>query len=220
MALRTRVARCALKGWRRSRVLATGSRSAAAGTSLSVGCRAAESSIFGQPICLANSNHSSMATSGSASRRSRGVNSCSAAVNTLSFIGFGLKSRPGDCASGVPASSLTMPRSGMPRTTVVGILNDLIAKSRCKQHEHDGRKTGWINPDDLPVMHPADEIQIVDAAGNPESDQHADTVGRQSDQALCGALMPCTRFGIGVDLTRNEEEVIAHAVERDANDQH
>jgi hypothetical protein len=93
IALSTRDARRASKGLRRSSVFATGSSMAAAGTSLRVGCRAAESWMFGAPTSRANCNHSSIARSGSASRRSRGVSSCSAAVSTLSFIGRGEKAR-------------------------------------------------------------------------------------------------------------------------------
>src|SRR3982074_2465749 len=175
MALRTRVARCILKGWRKSRVLATGSRSAAAGTSLSVGCRAAESSIFGPPICLANSRHSSMARSGSASRRSRGVNSCNAAVRMLSRMGRGLN-----------AAAEELVRAG--------ICDPLIAKRQRKQYKHHGRKGGRIQPDRLPVMRAADGVQVVSEAGSPEPDQHADTVGRQGYQALGGAFVPGTRL--------------------------
>src|ERR1700738_3816595 len=186
MALRTRVARCALKGWRKSRVLATGSRSAAAGTSLSVGCRAAESSMFGQPICLANSNHSSMARSGSTSRRSRGVNSCNAAVSMLSRIGLGLN-----------AAAEELVR--------IGIRDLLIAKRRRKQHKHHGRKGGRIQPDRMPVVRAADEIQVVNARGPPEPAPHADAVGGQAYQALACAFVPGTRLGVGVNLAGDKK---------------
>src|SRR5688500_16429441 len=47
--------------------------------------------MFGEPMSRANCSHSSMARSGSASRLSRGVSSCSAAVRMLSFMGWGAK---------------------------------------------------------------------------------------------------------------------------------
>src|SRR3981081_332567 len=201
IALRTRAARSALKGWRKSKVLATESRGAAAGTSLSVGCKAAESSIFGQPICLANSSHSSMARSGSASRRSRGVNSCNAAVSMLSRIGLGLNAVA----------------EGLVR---IGIRDLLIAKRQREHHKHHGSKGGRIQPDRLPVMRAADGVQVVSEAGSPEPDQHADTVGGQGYQALGGAFVPGTGLGVGVNLAGDKEEVIACTVERDANEQH
>jgi hypothetical protein len=47
--------------------------------------------MYGLPMSRAKASQSSTARSGSGSRRSRGVNSCSAAVSTESFIGFGSK---------------------------------------------------------------------------------------------------------------------------------
>src|SRR5215469_6557060 len=196
MARRTRAARSPLKGCRRSRVLATGSSSAAAGTSLCVGCRAAESSIFGLPICLANSSHSSMARSGSGSRRSRGVSSCSAAVRMLSFIGRGLNPPPVGGAFGAVACSIKLafsqvalrsrPPPGGHRGAIGG---PLIAERRREQHEHHGGKGRRIEPNGLPVVRATGEVQIVNEAGGPEPHQHAHTVGRKRDQALGRSLV-------------------------------
>ena len=86
IAVNTRCARFLSNGWRRSSVLATGSSIASAGMSLSVGCRAAESSMLSAPTSRANCSHSSIARSGSLSRISRGVSSCRAAVRTLIFM--------------------------------------------------------------------------------------------------------------------------------------
>src|SRR5438309_1156595 len=130
IARRTRAARAALKGLRRSSVFATGSRSAAAGTSLSVGCRAADSSMFGAPICRANCSHSS-----------------------------------------------------------------------------------------TPVVGAVERVPVVDEARDGEPDQHADTVSGERDQALGRALGSGTGLGVGVDLAGDEEEVVARAVEGDAEDQ-
>ncbi len=91
----TRFARSRSKGLRRSRVLATGSSMASAGTSDLLGCRAAESWMWSAPTSRANATHSSIARSGSASRLSRGVSSCRAAVSTPIFMNFGSKGATG-----------------------------------------------------------------------------------------------------------------------------
>src|SRR5580704_16898667 len=197
MARRTRAAREASNGARRSRVLATGSSIAAAATSLSLGCSAVDSSILGLPICRAKSSHSSMARSGSASRRSRGVSSCSAAVTMLRRIGFGRN---------VPSGA-------------GGIGQSLVAESRGEEEENHSCKDGWVQPDRVPVVNTCERIVVIDEACGPEADQHADAVGGEGDQSLRGGLMRNTRLGVGVDLTANEEEVITDSVQRDADDQ-
>ena len=89
IAALTRVARAASNGRRRSSVLATGSSIASGGTSASEGCSAADSWMWLAPSSRPKISQSSMARSGSASRTSRGVSSCSAAVSTPTFMNFG-----------------------------------------------------------------------------------------------------------------------------------
>lgn len=55
---------------------------------------------------------------------------------------------------------------------------------------------------------------------DPESDQHAQAVGCQSNQALGRASEAFRCFGVGVDLAGHEEEVVADAVQGDASKQH
>jgi hypothetical protein len=86
-----RFARPWSNGFRRSRVFATGSSIASGGTSVSVGCSAAESWMWSAPTSRAKAAHSSIARSGSGSRFSRGVSSCRAAVSTPIFMNCGRK---------------------------------------------------------------------------------------------------------------------------------
>ena len=89
----TRRVRSASNGSRRSSVLATGSSMASAGTSASLGCRAAESWMQSASRSRAKASQSSIARSGSASRCARGVSSCRAAVSTPSGMNCGSKAR-------------------------------------------------------------------------------------------------------------------------------
>src|SRR5262245_45818659 len=66
---------------------------ASGGTSASEGWSAADSWMQSTPSSRAKPSHSSIARSGSLSRISRGVSSCSAAVSTPIFMNFGSKLR-------------------------------------------------------------------------------------------------------------------------------
>ncbi len=54
----------------------------------------------------------------------------------------------------------------------------------------------------------------------PEAHQHTHTVGRQRDHTLRGALAALTGLGVGVNLSGHKEEVIADAMQGDAEEQH
>src|SRR6185437_6759418 len=204
MALSTRVARAAVKGFLRSRVLATGSSSAAAGTSLCVGCSSHESSMLGAPISAANASHSSMARSGSASRRSLGVSSCSAAVRILSFIGFGRKAP----AHVPPPAGVAGAAAGAGLLLGDGMREPLVAERENEERRDDEREYRGIRPDRHPVVPARHAVAVGDDAGGGEADEHPDAVSGQRDQTLCGGLPLLPGTGVGVDLAGDEEEVV------------
>src|SRR5579862_580208 len=206
IARATRAARSCVNGCRRSSVLATGSSIAAAGISVSVGWSAADSSMLGQPSVRANSSHSSMARSASASRCLRGVSSCSAAVRMLSRMGRGRKART---LSAVRAGSL-----------LGGIRDSLVAEHRCKKYQHRRRKARRVQPDCTPVVDAARKIRIVNQPRNREADQHAHAVGGERDQSLGGAAVRGPGLRVGVYLPGHKEKVVTRPVERNADDEH
>ena len=99
--------------------------------------------------------------------------------------------------------------------------DDLVFEQQAEQHGHEGRECGGIEPDRAPVVTAvALRERVRQLPGDAEADQHADAVRRERDQALRGALVARAGLRVREDLARDEEEVVADAVQRDAEDQH
>jgi hypothetical protein len=58
---------------------------------------------------------------------------------------------------------------------------------------------------------------ICDEPGGPEPDQHADPVSSERDQSLSRALAAFAGLGVREDLSRDEEEVVADPMQRNAD---
>ena len=63
-------------------------------------------------------------------------------------------------------------------------------------------------------------VHVDDFAADPASDEHADAVGEKDDEPLRGGAQGLRRFHIDVNLTGDEEEVVADAVHDDAEIEH
>src|ERR1700747_2084113 len=100
--------------------------------------------MWGAPIGTATSSHSSMARSGSASRRSREVSSCRAAVRMLSCIGRG--TNPVIVVVFEALGAITLPCScvGSHRGYIIRDL--FIAEGHGEKHEHQRRECRRIEP--------------------------------------------------------------------------
>src|SRR5688572_32225578 len=85
-----------------------------------------------------------------------------------------------------------------------------------KEHEdHEGADGGHL-PDRRPVMAVAHAVRAGDAPGDEGADEVAHAVGDEVDQPLRRGADLRPRLLVGVDLARDEEEVVADAVQQDA----
>ena len=135
--------------------------------------RLSKGTRFKCPYCLARS--------GSASRRSLGVSSCSAAVRMLSFMGRGRNA---------PAAGVAGPTVGPALLLGEGMREPLVAEGEYEEHRDRECKHRGIGPDRHPVVAARHAVAVGDEACGGEADEHPDAVGSQRDETLRGRL-PC-----------------------------
>src|SRR6266571_2048034 len=95
------------------------------------------------------------------------------------------------------------------------------AEEQREQDEDGGRAGGRNHPDAFPGMRPLSLDETVDdAPGCPRADEHPDAERDERDEALRRGAQIARGPAVHVDLSGNEEEIVADAVEENAGVEH
>src|SRR3989454_6095367 len=96
------------------------------------------------------------------------------------------------------------------------------AKQRCEEEQDDRGEPGGQHPEAGPTLEGqaggAAEQPVVHVAGHLGADEHTAPVGHQHEESLRQAAHRGCGLLVHVDLTGHEKEVVADAVEQDADD--
>src|SRR5688572_14372575 len=107
------------------------------------------------------------------------------------------------------------------RRLCIGVLLGLArSEEQRKQNEYRCGAGGRHEPDLIPGVAVPHAEGINDAARGPGADEHADTPRDECEKSLRSGPEIRSRAAIDVDLSGDEEEVVADAVKEDAQIQH
>ena len=112
--------------------------------------------------------------------------------------------------AGPGASNVVMDSSG------IDVSHAPVLEEDQEQHQHHGRDDGRDEPDPGPVVTVGGREAVDDGACHERADQDAHAVRGQGDHSLRRAAEPCAGELVGVDLSGDEEEVVADSVQDDA----
>ena len=98
-----------------------------------------------------------------------------------------------------------------------GTAGFLRCSEEYRKKDQDGGRTGsWNQPDAIPHMtclgNGGDAEGIHDFSGKPGADEHADAERCKRDKALCRGPQIIRCFTVHIDLSGDEEKVVADAM--------
>src|SRR5258708_12541290 len=103
------------------------------------------------------------------------------------------------------------------RSAAAGSGAVLIAKANPKEDQDESGSDGGDHPNGPPVVQNSARrgglcVEVHDSAANPRANEHADSVGDESNQTLSGCAQCLRRFLLYLDLARAEQQIAADSL--------